>query len=95
MSQPKGTILLSQTSGGHPFPIQIEFSSKPKEVAASLTPMDLVQLQLNTRVSNNKMIKLASTLNNVSAHRIVGPNFPQKFQKINKTFMTILPSPQF
>ena len=31
------------------------------------------------------MIQLALILNNVLAHRIVEPNFPQKFQKINKS----------
>ena len=83
-SSPKGIILLSQPSGGHPFPVQIGSSSKPKKVAASLTTKDLVQLQVNTGISNSKMIKLASTLNNVSVHRTVEPNFPQKFQQINR-----------
>ena len=72
--------------GDHPFPIQIGSSSKPKDVAANLTGKYLVQLRLNTGISNNKMIKLASTLNNVPAHRTQEPNFSQKFQKINKNF---------
>ena len=75
-SSPKGTILLSQPSGGHAYPVQIESSSKPKDLAASLTAMDLVQLQVNIRISTNKMIKLASRLNNILAHRIVKHSFP-------------------
>ena len=53
-SSQKGTILLSQPSGGHPFPVQIKSSSKPKDVAASLTAKDLVQLQVNIGISTYK-----------------------------------------
>ena len=49
-----------------------------------LTAKDIVQAQANTGLSNLKMKKLASVLNNVSNQRLVEPNVPGNFIKIGQ-----------
>ena len=49
-----------------------------------MTTEDLVQVQLDTGLSNNGMEKLASTINQVAKSRIVEPNFRAKFQLKSK-----------
>ena len=49
-----------------------------------MTTEDLVQVQLNTGLSNIGMEKLASTINQVAKSRIVEPNFRAKLQPKSK-----------
>ena len=49
-----------------------------------MTTEDLVQVQLNTGLSNTGMQRLASTINQVSKTKIVEPNFRAKFQTIGQ-----------
>ena len=49
-----------------------------------MTTEDLVQVQLNTGLSNNGMERLASTINQVAKSRIVESNFRAKFQLKSK-----------
>ena len=51
-----------------------------------ITTQDLVQVQLNTGLSNAKMI-IASTMNKVSNSRIVGPNFESKFKMFGRKLL--------
>ena len=44
----------------------------------------MVQVQVNNGLSNNKMFKLASTLNNISGKKLVETNFCEKLQKLTE-----------
>ena len=51
----------------------------------------MVQIQQNTGLSNNRMRKLGSALNQISPVRLVEPSFPLKFaqagQKLHDQFI--------
>ena len=68
---------------------QASTSSSHQNVAASmptstLSASDLVQVQVNTGLSNKKMRQLASTLNEASGGQLVKPNFRDDFASLGK-----------
>ena len=47
----------------------------------------MVQVQVNTGLSNNKMFKLAPILNSISGKKLVETNFREKFRKLTEEYL--------
>ena len=54
-------------------------SAQPPSSAPKLTTLALVNMQLNTGLSNNGLKKLVRTVNQTSSSKVVEPNFYMNF----------------
>ena len=86
-ASPHGTVRLSQGTGGKLYPVTPGPSTKNSTETALITTKDLVQVQLNTGLSNTGMRKLVSTLNVASSSKIVEPHFQKKFSEAGKALL--------
>ena len=86
-ASPHGTVRLSQGTGGKLYPVTPGPSTKNSTETGLITTKDLVQVQLNTGLSNTGMRKLVSTLNVASSSKIVEPHFQKKFSEAGKALL--------
>jgi hypothetical protein len=84
VGSPKGTKRLIRPQGGRPMPITPGPSRQSTEKSPMLTTTDMVKVQNNTGLSNNKIRGLASTLNKSFGARLVEPNFREDFASVGK-----------
>ncbi|XP_065673024.1 uncharacterized protein LOC136090361 [Hydra vulgaris] len=84
-ASPGGTVRLSQARGGQLFPLTPGPASAHKSTSSTLTMQSLLNVQLNTGLSNTGMRQLASTLSKATETRLVEPFFQQKFAAVGKS----------
>ena len=59
-------------------------SAQPQSSAPKLTTLALVNVQLNTGLSNNRLKKLVKTVNETSSSKVVEPNFYMNFLRVGQ-----------
>ena len=92
VASPKGTKRLIREQGGKPLSLTPGPSCQALEKSPLLSTTDLVKVQVNTGLSNNKIRGLATTLNKSFGARLIEPNFRGGFANIGKqleSFFTV------